>query len=279
MQTTPDVTVVVPIYNKDKYLGQCLASILGQQGVALEVICVDDASTDSSLDVVAQFAHDSRLSLLRNISNVGAGPSRNMGIQNARGRYLQFTDADDLLPPDSLMRLLYLATKTDAEVAHGRVQMLRAGGIFESEGLHITGKVGTFDALPHLWIPWFHVSFLISSQLLKRCGALYPRLRAGEDPVFMAKVLTSARSICSDDEITYVYRVDDDRKSQSPVTADHVEDYIEHARLVKEIYGEKHAKAWAAYREFIVPDIRLLLSRAHCSHDKIRDLDRGIAAL
>jgi len=98
----------------------------------------------------------------------------------------------------------------------------------------------------------------------------------------MAKVLTSARSICcSNQQITYLYRQDDDRKGQSAVTPTplRVADYIEHAQLVKEIYGEKNAKAWAAYREFIIPDIRLALSRAHCNHETIRGLDERIAAL
>jgi glycosyltransferase involved in cell wall biosynthesis len=279
-QSTPDVTVVVPIHNKEKYLGQCLASVLTQERVELEVICIDDASTDRSLEVVAQFEQDGRVRLVRNTTNIGAGRSRNIGIQSARGCYLQFTDADDLLPPNSLIRLLSAAKRTEAEVVQGRVQMFRGEVVLGSEALHITERVGSFEAFPDLWVPWFHVSFLISRQLLRRSGALYPSLRTGEDPVFMAKVLTSASRICcSNQQITYLYRLDDERKRQSAVTPLHVADYIEHAQLVKEIYGEKNAKAWAAYREFIIPDIRLLLSRAHCNHETIRDLEERIAAL
>ena len=98
----------------------------------------------------------------------------------------------------------------------------------------------------------------------------------------MAKVLTSATRICcSNQQITYLYRLDDDRNGQSAATPTplHLADYIEHAQLVKEIYGEKNAKAWVAYREFIIPDIRLLLSRAHRNPETIRDLDERIAAL
>jgi hypothetical protein len=95
----------------------------------------------------------------------------------------------------------------------------------------------------------------------------------------MAKVLTSASRICSTGQITYTYRVDDDRKGQSAVIPFHVEDYIEHARLVKKIYGEKNAKAWAAYREFIIPDIHLLLSRAHCDHKNPRRFLSSVRSL
>jgi len=281
-QSTPDVTVVVPIHNKEKYLGQCLASVLTQEGVELEVICIDDASTDRSLEVVAQFEQDRRVRLVRNTTNIGAGKSRNIGIQSARGRYLQFTDADDLLPPNSLIRLLSAAKRAEAEVVQGRLQMFSGEVVLGRETLYNTERVGSFESFPDLWIPWFHVSFLISRQLLRRSGALYPSLRIGEDPVFMAKVLTSASSICcSNQQITYLYRLDDDRRGQSAVTPTplHVADYIEHAQLVKEIYGEKNPKAWAAYREFIIPDIRLWLSRAHCNQETIRDLDERIAAL
>jgi glycosyltransferase involved in cell wall biosynthesis len=280
-QTAPDVTVVVPIHNKEKYLAQCLASVLSQENIQLEVICVDDASTDSSLEVVAQFQRDSRVRLVRNSINIGAGQSRNIGIKSARGRYLQFTDADDLLPPNSLEQLFSAAKRTEADLIQGRIQMVSGGEVDVGTGAtYIPERVGKFEALPALWIPWFHVAFLISRQLLRRSGALYPSLRVGEDPVFMAKVLTSAKKICSTGQITYFYRIDDDRKGQSAVTPFHVEDYIEHARLVKKIYGEKNAKAWAAYREFIIPDIHLLLSRVHCDHEKTReDFYQKIAAL
>ena len=60
LQTTPDISVVVPIYNKERYLAQCLNSILSQKGVELEVICIDDASSDNSLKIVAQFEQDNQ---------------------------------------------------------------------------------------------------------------------------------------------------------------------------------------------------------------------------
>jgi glycosyltransferase involved in cell wall biosynthesis len=328
LQTTPDISVVVAIHNKERYLAQCLASVLSQNGVKLEVICIDDASTDSSLEVVAQFEKDGRVRLLRNSTNTGPGPSRNMGIQTARGRYLQFTDADDLLLPNALARLFSAAIRTDAEVVQGRIQRLRGGKVVECTGANsstervarsirrlaegnvidraksftdrlgrgiqklrgvvqrtgaksFTERVGSFEAFPDLWTPWFHQSFLISRELLTRARALYPPLRIGEDPVFLAKVLTSASRICSTSQIVYALRLDDDRKTQSAVTPFHyIKDYIEHARLVKEIYGERYSKAWTAYREFIIPDIRMLLSRTHCDDGKTRDdLERRIAGL
>jgi glycosyltransferase involved in cell wall biosynthesis len=302
LQTTPDISVVVPVHNKEKYLAQCLASVLSQDGVELEVICIDDASTDSSLEVVAQFEQDRRVHLLRNSTNIGPGPSRNIGIQTARGRYLQFTDADDLLLPNALERLFCAAIRTEAEVVRGRIQRLRGGKVVECTGaksfrervgrgiqklrgvvqrIGFTERVGSFEASPDLWIPWFHWSFLISRELLTRARALYPPLRIGEDPVFLAKVLTSASRICSISQIVYACRLDDDRKIQSAVTPfNHIQDYIEHARLVKEIYGERNSKAWTAYREFIIPDIRLLLSHSHCDEGKTRDeFERKIASL
>jgi glycosyltransferase involved in cell wall biosynthesis len=294
-QTTPDISVVVPIYNKERYLAQCLSSILSQKGAELEVICIDDGSTDSSLKVVAQFEQDSRVRLLRNSTNIGPGLSRNIGIQSARGRYLQFTDADDLLLPNALARLLSAANRTGAEVVKGRIQTLRGGKVVNSSSprrvrsrlsglirqlLRVNERVGSFEALPDLWIPWFHYAFLISRELLIRARASYPSLRIGEDPVFLAKVLTSASRICSTGQIIYAVRLDDDRKTQDVVTAVAVKDYIGHALLVKEIYGEKNAKAWIAYREFIIPDIRMLLSRAHFDDNQTRDdLERSIAAL
>jgi hypothetical protein len=97
--SAPLVSVVVPVFNKAPYLRDCLSSILAQSFRDIEVICVDDASTDESSSILAEVAgHDRRVFVVRNIGNLGAGKSRNVGIHLARGRFIQFTDADDILP-------------------------------------------------------------------------------------------------------------------------------------------------------------------------------------
>lgn len=92
---TPVVSVIVPVYNSSKYLSECLDSILGQTFTDIEVICIDDGSTDNSLSILNNYAQmDSRVLVLKQ-ENKGGGGARNLGITKARGKYVLFLDSDD----------------------------------------------------------------------------------------------------------------------------------------------------------------------------------------
>lgn len=267
MMPAPDVTVIIPVYNKSKYLRACIESILCQTGITLEVICVDDCSTDGSWEIAEEITKkESRVRLVRNESNKGAFHSRNVGISLARGRYVQFTDADDLLPADSLSTLVNASKRTDSDVVRGTLQTLHDEVVAPWEGEVINAeKTGTLLDLPELWIPWFHVCFLISRKLLIRKKIQYPNLVAGEDPVFMAKVLTNAQRVCVIPHVAYTYRQDDSRSLPKFKT---VQDYITHLKLVKAIYGGIYKPCWLAYQKFIVADVELLLSQAQVTSEE-----------
>ena len=99
---SPKVSVIVPVHNAEKYLEQCLSSILGQTLEDIEVICVNDNSTDGSAEVLERFAvDDGRLRVLQS-PGLGAGGARNIGLASAQGEYLSFLDSDDFFEPDML---------------------------------------------------------------------------------------------------------------------------------------------------------------------------------
>jgi len=105
----PDVSVVIPVHNTERFLEECLQSVLAQSGVQLEVICVDDGSTDSSGDVLDQLAaRDSRICVLHQ-GNAGPSVARNRGMEVATGRYLCFMDSDDWWQLDGLASLVQRA--------------------------------------------------------------------------------------------------------------------------------------------------------------------------
>lgn len=102
----PVVSVIIPVYNVEDYLAECLDSIRNQTLKNIEIICVDDGSTDNSLNILCQIANeDSRISVLAE-KNSGQSAARNFGIQVARGQYLYYMDSDDLLEPDALRFLV-----------------------------------------------------------------------------------------------------------------------------------------------------------------------------
>lgn len=113
----PVISVVMAVYNAEKYLRETLDSILNQTFRDFEVICVDDGSTDSSLCVLQEYRQrDERITVLRNeIKSQGAAMARNIGIDAARGEYLSILDADDFFEPEMLEKAYKKAKSTDAD--------------------------------------------------------------------------------------------------------------------------------------------------------------------
>ena len=112
----PQVSVVIPVYNIEAHLRQCLDSVAGQTLSDLEVICVDDGSTDTSPAILEEYAQkDPRFQVIRQ-ANAGPGAARNRGMERSSGRYLIFLDSDDWFEPDFLERMTARAEETGADV-------------------------------------------------------------------------------------------------------------------------------------------------------------------
>ena len=93
------VSVILPVYNTEKYLRQCLESIEHQTLKEMEVFCVDDGSSDGSVEIIREYVEkDSRFHLLEQ-KNAGGGAARNHGMKEAKGEYLMFLDSDDFFEP------------------------------------------------------------------------------------------------------------------------------------------------------------------------------------
>jgi CDP-glycerol glycerophosphotransferase len=130
--TVPRISVVVPFYNNEDLLGDCLASIAAQTFADFEVIMVDDGSSDESAAVAqAQIAADPRFSLIQ-VPNGGPGYARNRGVERATGTYLSFVDADDALPSHAYERMLHALEASGSDFVSGNVQRLGPMGVTQS---------------------------------------------------------------------------------------------------------------------------------------------------
>ena len=110
------VSVIIPVYNIEPHLNQCLRSVVGQSLSEIEIICVDDGSTDRSPDILEEYAaRDSRFHSIRQ-ENAGPGAARNRGMELATGRYLIFLDSDDWFEPDFLAHMVERAEQTSADI-------------------------------------------------------------------------------------------------------------------------------------------------------------------
>lgn len=111
------ISVIIPVYNDEEYLHVCINSVINQTYSDLEIICVDDDSSDSSYDILQYFAKkDDRIKVLKNEHNKGLGYNRNRGMEVATGKYVSFLDSDDWISPDTFEVLIEKAEKDNLDV-------------------------------------------------------------------------------------------------------------------------------------------------------------------
>ena len=116
LENEPCVSVVIPAYNEERYLKECLDSVLAQTYSNLEIICVDDGSVDKTPEILADYASaDKRIRVIRQ-ENSGLSVSRNRGIEAAQGKYLYFLDSDDYILPDHLEKLISVMERDDLDL-------------------------------------------------------------------------------------------------------------------------------------------------------------------
>ncbi len=133
MANEPLISIVVPMYNSEKYISECLESIIGQTFKDFEVIIVDDCSTDNSLAIVEDYVQKfadigQELKILKRTENSGYGSiPRNEGLEIARGKYVYFVDSDDLISEDALENLYDVAEKSQAEVLICKKHLISLG--------------------------------------------------------------------------------------------------------------------------------------------------------
>lgn len=122
------ISVIVPVYNSEQFLNQCIESILEQTYRDLEIILINDGSTDRSLEIMEEYAkHEQRIVLL-NQRRGGAANARNRGLKAAHGSYLMFVDSDDYISKDMISFLYKRLSENDAQIATGGYELVNERG-------------------------------------------------------------------------------------------------------------------------------------------------------
>jgi glycosyltransferase involved in cell wall biosynthesis len=120
IQSYPKVSVIIPFYNVEDYIDECIQSVLKQTYENLEIILIDDCSTDGTRRIVEEYAlYNSNIKILAHTQNQGLGPARNTGVKNANGDYLFFLDSDDFLHKNAIQTLLTKAKEIQMEIVIG----------------------------------------------------------------------------------------------------------------------------------------------------------------
>ena len=110
------ISIIIPVYNVEKYIAECLESVINQTYSNLEIICIDDCGSDNSMKIVQEYADkDNRIKIIRHEENSGLAPARNTGLNNADGDYILFLDSDDYLMPDIIQKMYDKIKSTDLD--------------------------------------------------------------------------------------------------------------------------------------------------------------------
>lgn len=230
-EKNPAVSVIVALYNAEKYIGECLTSLANQTLKNFEIIVVDDCSTDNSRAVVENFfaKFGDRLKLMMISPNSGRpGVPRNFAMTEAHGEYIFFLDADDLLTETALEELYLVAKKFKADVVHAEkcLAFFDADGISTAE--EFSFQKGTFVVTPTLETSdiaermkkfidtkfvWWACSKLFRRKFLVDNKITFPATKTYEDLIFTLKCVLSAKKYVRVPNVFYYYRTRKDSLS------------------------------------------------------------------
>lgn len=204
----PKVTVAVPVYNVQDYLEKCAASVLSQTERDLELILIDDGSTDGSGELCDRLAKADPRARVIHQENRGLGGARNTGIENARGEWIIFPDSDDWLEPETIERALRAAEKAGADMAVFAYRSVDEGGNTLAEFHEPLPRDVPLD--PHkqkdlLIMAPSACNKLYRTELFHRAGVRYPPRVWYEDIRTTTKLLPRCGTVVYTDYVGYNY--------------------------------------------------------------------------
>lgn len=223
------VSIIVPVYNTEDYLHRCITSLLQQDFREIEVILVNDGSTDNSSRILNFYQQQDSRVITINKCNQGQGPSRNLGIQIARGEYIYFVDSDDYLEPNTIGLLYGAATENSLDICSPYIP-----------DHYFNYDLDLLPCLPNK-------AQFIKREIVSKYQILQPNTRSGQDGVFSHLVITHCQRIGMLKDAKYNYTHARDGST--------FQSYLNKSHLVPEIVNshyeaiERHYDTWGLWRD------------------------------
>ena len=205
---SPNISVIVPVFNTAAYLETCLNSLLSQSHSSLEIICINDASTDNSLTILEEYAKkDTRIRIYSFEKNVRVATCRNFGLSKARGKYVGFLDSDDWISLDFYEELYAKAKANDCDLVKGRCYLAYADGTqrLTKHNSKIADSLEQKKFIGAAFQSEFWTALYLND-FLQRIHAEFPNLSNGEDNVFLLNVLLHKPNLALANNAFYYYR-------------------------------------------------------------------------
>lgn len=203
------VSIIMPVYNVGNYINKSLNSIINQSLKEIEIICVDDGSTDNSLEILKEYQKkDERVVIIKQ-ENSGAAVARNKALNMAKGEFIAFIDADDYYPDETVLKDLYFAAKDNkVYIAGGSLEnftdkQINAEKINDERVFHKNGIIEYKD----YQYDFYYQRFIYSKDLIDKNDIKFPIYRRGQDVPFFVNIMLAAKSFYAMNRNTYCYRI------------------------------------------------------------------------
>lgn len=231
----PKISIIIPVYNVEKYLRECLDSCINQTLQDIEIICVDDCSTDNSYKILEEYQQkDSRIKIFRQEENKKQGAARNKGLEIATGEYVWFVDSDDYIDTKACQILYDTIKEFDVDMlCFSAIQFSEEDG--KRKFLYPKHFQGVqINKVYHPQTNWKEITFynlnvIVPAYMTKRKVIQNFKFRKGvfyEDQDFTPILLASVDSFCYIPYTAYFYRQNPSSTTQLPLTKKVLEDYI-----------------------------------------------------
>ena len=274
------ISVIVPVYNVAAYLPECLESILDQDYENLEIILIDDGSTDGSSEICDKYAErDLRIKVIHQ-KNGGAANAKNAGLRIASGEYLSFVDSDDYLEPGAYSHMVGLLQTTGADVVQCAYQ-----DVFRDKSEERIKKPGRSVLNNTEYLSWFTSDWtcgLLWDKLYRRSvfeGIFFEEGHRIDDEYFTYWGIMNSGKICTDDRIIYNYRKRRSSVMRSPASGEQILldriDYLSKRR--KNVISRFPALRRAFDRHFV--EMMVILSRdSRCTKESMARIRKELTA-
>lgn len=206
----PQVSVLIPAYNVGDYVAECLDSIVSQTLDKVEVICIDDGSTDKTLKILREYEEKYKNIIVYNQGNIGVGKTRNKAIDYAKGEFVIFMDPDDWYPENDILESLYNAAKeNNVKICGGSFSDYVGGKVITEYMGTLVGYTFTEDRImtydEYQFDFGFH-RFIYDREMLLENKIYFPEYVRFQDPPFFIKAMICAEKFYAMKKIVYRYR-------------------------------------------------------------------------
>jgi glycosyltransferase involved in cell wall biosynthesis len=229
------ISVVMPVYNAEQFIKRAIDSVYKQTFKDVEIVCVDDGSTDNSVQILEELKKQNDAINIIQQENSGSGKARNNGIDNAEGEYVAFLDADDIfVDEDALEKMYNYGAKNNADMIGGNLLRVNNDDELEENFNYASGNYMFFsdesEVQPEDYgIPWAFYKNIFKTSFLNENNIRFPDLLRGQDPVFLSEILTKIDKIYAVNTNLYGYYYNATGQSNDKInTTDKKRDYLMH---------------------------------------------------